>query len=86
MEHEILNSLEAARLLRIGKDNLCRLAANGLIPSARAGKEWRFSRTALMAWVSTPQQRTKATDDLSDFDVTVEHGAVAVVRKEVSNV
>lgn len=49
---EILNSREAAEFLRVGPETVIREARAGRLPGRRIGKEWRFSRNALLEWLA----------------------------------
>ena len=44
-----MTTQEAAQFLKISENTLRELAALGTIPAGRLGKEWRFSRMALLA-------------------------------------
>ena len=46
----LLDSTEAAQLLRIHPKTLQRMARNGEIPAMQIGKLWRFSPSALSLW------------------------------------
>lgn len=46
----LLDSTEAAQLLRIHPKTLQRMARNGEIPAMQIGKLWRFSPSALLLW------------------------------------
>jgi excisionase family DNA binding protein len=46
----LLDSNEAARLLRIHPKTLQRMARKGEIPALQIGKLWRFSSSALLLW------------------------------------
>ena len=48
----VLTLNEAAGFLRIGPDELERLAAQNKVPGRRIGTRWRFNRTALLAWLN----------------------------------
>jgi excisionase family DNA binding protein len=52
LEHEFLTAEEAAQLLRISAKHLRDLAREGRVPGRKVGREWRFSRTALIEWMS----------------------------------
>ena len=43
---------DAAHLLRIGSDELERLAQRNEVPAWRVGTDWRFNRAALLAAVA----------------------------------
>jgi excisionase family DNA binding protein len=46
----LLDSTEAAQLLRIHPKTLQRMARKGQIPAMQIGKLWRFSGSALLLW------------------------------------
>jgi excisionase family DNA binding protein len=46
----LLDSNEAAQLLRIHPKTLQRMARKGEIPALQVGKLWRFSAAALLLW------------------------------------
>lgn len=46
----LLDSHEAAQLLRIHPKTLQRMARKGEIPAIQIGKLWRFSSSALLLW------------------------------------
>jgi excisionase family DNA binding protein len=46
----LLNTEEAAMLLRIHPKTLQRMARKGEIPAMQVGKLWRFSTSALLLW------------------------------------
>ena len=48
----VLTLQEAAQLLRIGPDELERLARRNEVPARRIGSRWRFNRAALLAWLN----------------------------------
>ncbi len=48
---EVLTVLEAAHLLRVGEAAVEEAAERGELPARRLGGEWRFSRTAVLAWL-----------------------------------
>jgi excisionase family DNA binding protein len=49
---EILTLEEAAALLRVSDDVLRARAQAGELPARRFGEEWRFARSALLAWLA----------------------------------
>jgi excisionase family DNA binding protein len=51
-EQAVLTLEEAAELLRIDAKQMRKLAANGDVPGRKVGSEWRFSRAALLNWLS----------------------------------
>lgn len=53
---EILTSAQAGELLQIDEKNVIELAESGKLPGKKLGPVWRFSRTALVAWLSAPPE------------------------------
>jgi excisionase family DNA binding protein len=51
---EVLDVDDAAELLRVSKQTVRKAAADGQLPGKKIGKEWRFSRSGLIAWLSEP--------------------------------
>jgi excisionase family DNA binding protein len=49
---EVLDAAEAAELLRVEPAAVKDLAERGELPGRKLGEQWRFSRTALLAWLS----------------------------------
>jgi len=48
---EVLTAAQAAELLRVEEAEVVTLAGRGELPGRRIGDQWRFSRTALLAWL-----------------------------------
>lgn len=51
-ESEILTVDEAARLLKIPRSSIYKLAQQGKIPAQKVGRHWRFYRPSLIRWVA----------------------------------
>lgn len=49
---EVLNVEQVAQLLQIDAKVVLELAEGGKLPGRRLGFEWRFSRTAVLAWLA----------------------------------
>lgn len=49
---DVLTLAQAAALLRVEERVLLTLAEEGRLPARRIGAEWRFARSALIAWLS----------------------------------
>jgi excisionase family DNA binding protein len=49
---EVLTLEEIASLLKVPPDAVRRRAEEGELPGRRFGKEWRFARTAVLAWLA----------------------------------
>lgn len=56
---EVLNAEEAAELLGVSAWTVREQARTGGIPARKVGKEWRFSRTALLEWLGSSQSEVK---------------------------
>jgi hypothetical protein len=52
---EIMNAEQAGQFLQIESHNVIELAEAGKLPGKKLGPVWRFSREALVAWLSTPE-------------------------------
>jgi excisionase family DNA binding protein len=50
---EILGVDEAAALLRVGPEAVYRQLRSGKMPGRKLGREWRISKRALLAWISS---------------------------------
>jgi excisionase family DNA binding protein len=48
----VLDVEQTARLLRVGRNTIYELVGRNEIPHRRLGKQIRFSRDALMSWLS----------------------------------
>jgi excisionase family DNA binding protein len=70
MDKEILDVEGAAILLGVSTTTIYNLARKGEIPATRVGREWRFARANLIAWVANGS----AADQLS---VALSRGRVA---------
>lgn len=57
---EILTIPELAALLKIAEKTVYVLAQRGDLPGFKVGGQWRFSRTAINAWIDL-QSRTRET-------------------------
>ena len=53
----MLSAEQAARLLQIDEALVVELAEAGTLPGRKLGDAWRFSRAALVAWLSTSEGR-----------------------------
>ncbi|HYB22860.1 MAG TPA: helix-turn-helix domain-containing protein [Solirubrobacteraceae bacterium] len=51
-EEQVLTLEEAAALLRVPVEAVREGASAGELPGRRLAQEWRFSRTALLAWLA----------------------------------
>jgi excisionase family DNA binding protein len=51
---EIMNANQAGQFLQISEAEVLELAEHGKLPGKKLGSKWRFSRSALVAWLSSP--------------------------------
>ena len=49
---EVLTVADAAELLQVETEVVERLAADGELPGRRIGEQWRFTRQAILDWLS----------------------------------
>ena len=47
----LVNAREAARLLSVHKMTILRMANRGELPGFKMGRDWRFRRSDLEAWI-----------------------------------
>ena len=52
-----MNVEQAAQFLQIEEPMVVELAEAGKLPGRKLGDAWRFSRAALVTWLSTPEKR-----------------------------
>jgi hypothetical protein len=53
---EVLNAEQAGQFLQIDEAAVIEMAEAGKLPGRKLGAGWRFSRAALVAWLSTPER------------------------------
>lgn len=53
MDNDILNLEQACDFLGVGERTLIKLLREEHIPARKIGREWRFSKYALMDWVAS---------------------------------
>ena len=54
---DVLTAQQAAEFLQTSRDTLIRKARAGLVPAAKFGREWRFRRSELDAWLAAGGSR-----------------------------
>jgi len=54
---EVMNVEQAAEFLQVEEPIVIELAEAGQLPGRKLGSQWRFSRDALVEWLSHPQSR-----------------------------
>lgn len=53
MDNDILNLEQACDFLGVGERTLIKLLREEHIPARKIGREWRFSRSALIEWIGS---------------------------------
>jgi excisionase family DNA binding protein len=48
---EVLTPAQLGELLQVDEETVVALAERGDLPARKVGEEWRFSRTAVLAWL-----------------------------------
>jgi excisionase family DNA binding protein len=54
---EVMNAEQAGEFLQIDEAVVLELAEAGRLPGRKLGAAWRFSRAALVEWLSKPERR-----------------------------
>lgn len=69
MEKEILNMEEAAEFFNVSIKTFIKLLKEEKVPARKIGREWRFSRQALVLWLSSgdSQQYSSSDSDTREF-------------------
>jgi excisionase family DNA binding protein len=60
-EPDVLTPAQLAELLQVDEKTVRGLAAKGELPDRKVGREWRFSRQAVLDWLATPAKRGRTT-------------------------
>lgn len=69
MEKEILNMEEASEFFNVSIKTFIKLLKEEKVPARKIGREWRFSRQALVQWLSSgdSQQYSSSDSDSKEF-------------------
>ncbi len=59
-EPDVLTVEQLAELLQVDEKTVRSLAAKGDLPGRKLGRHWRFSRTAVLEWLATPERKRRA--------------------------
>jgi excisionase family DNA binding protein len=54
---EVMNAEQAGQFLQVDEDVVIEMAESGALPARKLGAAWRFSRVALVEWLSKPEKR-----------------------------
>jgi len=68
---EVLNADGVARVLGVSARLVLRLAREEKLPAKKVGREWRFRRSAVLAWLGEKPASTTLEDMLKDPRVKV---------------
>ena len=82
MEKEILNMDEAAELFGVSIKTFIKLLREEDVPARKIGREWRFSRTALIDWLSKGSSKMYSS---SEQDVRQFFEKIADKWEEISS-
>lgn len=63
MDKEILNMEEAAELFNVSVKTFIKLLKEEKVPARKIGREWRFSRKALVEWLSSGDSQVYSSSD-----------------------
>ena len=63
MDKEILNMDEAAELFNVSIKTFIKILKEEKVPARKIGREWRFSRTALIGWLSAGDSQAYSSSD-----------------------
>lgn len=63
MDKEILNMEEAAELFNVSVKTFIKLLKEEKVPARKIGREWRFSRMALVEWLSSGDSQVYSSSD-----------------------
>ncbi len=53
---EVMNAAQAGEFMQVDEAVVVELAEAGKLPGRKLGSAWRFSRAALVAWLSAPEK------------------------------
>ena len=59
-EPDVLTVEQLAELLQVDEKTVRSLAAKGELPGRKLGRNWRFSRQAVLDWLATPERKRRA--------------------------
>jgi excisionase family DNA binding protein len=61
---EILTTKEACALLKTKRLSLYKLVKSGEIPAFKMGRDWKYERSAIEAWIRKKMEESKACNAL----------------------
>ncbi len=72
---DVLTAKQAAEFLQLSAETVKAKARAGLMPAAKVGREWRFSRRQLLEWIE---------DGGTIAEEQVDQGIIAVVEERMA--
>ena len=81
-EREILNIEEAADLLGVSLKTFNKVLHSESMPARKIGREWKFSRRALIEWVGGGRSNDFYRDGGTEDEVEIPRRVEAEVREE----
>jgi len=72
---DVLTAKQAAEFLQLSAETVKAKARAGLMPAAKVGREWRFSRRQLLEWIE---------DGGTIAEELVDQGIIAVVEERMA--
>ncbi|MCL2574048.1 MAG: helix-turn-helix domain-containing protein [Defluviitaleaceae bacterium] len=72
MDNEILNLEQAMELFGVSERTMIKLLREENVPARKIGREWRFSKTALLRWLGEGNSASYNThaDEAEPRDIT----------------
>lgn len=61
-EDEVMSTNEAADFLKVSRTTLMKFVQEGVIPAQKLGRQWRFSKQALLKWLESGQVKKDTRD------------------------
>jgi len=65
-EPDVLTIEQLAELLQVDEKTVRSLAAKGDLPGRKVGRQWRFSREAVLEWLATPGRSRRQAAGFSE--------------------
>lgn len=55
VDDEVMSTQEATEFLKVSRGTLMKCVQDGIIPAQKIGRQWRFSKRALLNWLERGQ-------------------------------
>lgn len=94
MEKEILNLQEVCELLSVSEKTMLKLLKEENVPARKIGREWRFSRAAIIQWIAKggSAEYIMQEEDIQNYERETSrllelldriHDRVSVIKKSI---